>query len=58
MKQVWWLTLGWSRFVRRGDTYLKTLLNAALLVTLVSATARAQINAGELKPYNKRHPFI
>ncbi len=29
---------------------MKTLLNAALLVTLVSATARAQINAGELKP--------
>jgi glucose/arabinose dehydrogenase len=29
---------------------MKTLLNAALLLTLVSATARAQINAGELKP--------
>jgi len=29
---------------------MKTFLNAALLVTLVSATARAQINAGELKP--------
>src|SRR5471032_2677084 len=30
--------------------YMKTLLNAALLLTLVPATARAQINAGELKP--------
>src|SRR5471030_1053855 len=29
---------------------MKTLLNAALLLTLVSATARAQINAGALKP--------
>ena len=29
---------------------MKTLLNAALLLTLVSATARAQINAGTLKP--------
>ncbi len=29
---------------------MKTLLNAALLLTLVSATARAQINAGEQKP--------
>ena len=29
---------------------MKTFLNAALLLTLVSATARAQINAGELKP--------
>src|SRR6202140_3933302 len=29
---------------------MKTLLNAALLLTLVSASARAQINAGELKP--------
>src|SRR5437667_2473382 len=29
---------------------MKTLLNAALLLTLVSATAQAQINAGELKP--------
>ena len=29
---------------------MKTLLNAALLLTLVSAPARAQINAGELKP--------
>src|ERR1035437_3823268 len=29
---------------------MRTLLNAALLLTLVSATARAQINAGELKP--------
>ena len=29
---------------------MKTLLNAALLLTLASATARAQINAGELKP--------
>src|SRR5438132_10002507 len=29
---------------------MKTLLNAALLLTLVSATAGAQINAGELKP--------
>ena len=29
---------------------MKTLLNAALLFTVVSATARAQINAGELKP--------
>ncbi len=30
--------------------FMKTLLNAALLLTLASATARAQINAGELKP--------
>ena len=29
---------------------MKTLLNAALLLTLASATAQAQINAGELKP--------
>jgi glucose/arabinose dehydrogenase len=29
---------------------MKTFLNAALLLTLVSASARAQINAGELKP--------
>ena len=29
---------------------MKTLLNAALLLTLVPATARAQINAGEQKP--------
>src|SRR6266550_2499322 len=29
---------------------MKALLNAALLLTLVSATARAQINAGDLKP--------
>src|SRR5436309_10231325 len=29
---------------------MKTLLNAALLLMLVSATARAQINAGDLKP--------
>src|ERR1700686_4690065 len=29
---------------------MKTLLNAALLLTLVSATVHAQINAGELKP--------
>ena len=29
---------------------MKTLLNAALLLTLVPATVRAQINAGELKP--------
>jgi aldose sugar dehydrogenase len=29
---------------------MKTLLNTALLLTLVSATARAQINAGTLKP--------
>src|SRR5205807_6617667 len=29
---------------------MKTILNAVLFVTLVSATARAQINAGELKP--------
>src|SRR5260221_11670693 len=29
---------------------MKTLLKAALLVTLVSAPARAQINAGALKP--------
>src|SRR5450755_4448888 len=39
-----------SKFVGAGDTYMKTLLNAALLLTLVSATARAQINAGALKP--------
>src|SRR5258705_7241713 len=46
-----WLTLNWSRkSVREGDTYMKTFLNAALLLILVSATARAQINAGELKP--------
>jgi len=29
---------------------MKALLSAALLLTLVSATARAQSNAGELKP--------
>src|SRR6266545_7673594 len=29
---------------------MKTILNATLLVTLVSATAHTQINAGELKP--------
>ena len=29
---------------------MRTFLHAALLLTLVSATARAQINAGELKP--------
>src|SRR6266851_4939751 len=29
---------------------MKTFLNAALLLTLVSATARAQTNAGEQKP--------
>jgi hypothetical protein len=29
---------------------MKTLLSAAVLLTLTSATARAQINAGELKP--------
>src|SRR5437773_10509152 len=29
---------------------MKRFLNAALLLTLVSATAQAQINAGELKP--------
>src|SRR6266508_3251032 len=29
---------------------MKTLLNAALLLTLASVTARAQINAGDLKP--------
>src|ERR1700724_2065086 len=29
---------------------MKTLLSAALLLTLVSAGARAQVNAGELKP--------
>src|SRR5476651_2267682 len=29
---------------------MKTLLNTALLLTLVSGTARAQINAGALKP--------
>ena len=29
---------------------MKTLLNTALLVTLVSGTAYAQTNAGELKP--------
>src|SRR6476661_479474 len=29
---------------------MKTVLRAALLLTLASATARAQINAGELKP--------
>src|ERR1700737_336306 len=29
---------------------MTTILNVALLVTLVSATARAPINAGELKP--------
>src|SRR5215469_4072628 len=29
---------------------MKTLVNAAALVMLMSATARAQINAGELKP--------
>jgi len=29
---------------------MRTLLNAVLLLTLVSTTARAQINAGELKP--------
>ena len=29
---------------------MKTLLNATLLLTLISTTAQAQINAGELKP--------
>ena len=29
---------------------MKTFLNAALLLTLASATAQAQVNAGELKP--------
>jgi len=29
---------------------MKTLMNTALLLTLVSSTARAQVNAGELKP--------
>ena len=29
---------------------MKTLLSAALLLLLVSSAARAQINAGELKP--------
>ena len=29
---------------------MKTLLNAALLLTLAPATAQAQVNAGELKP--------
>ena len=29
---------------------MKTLLNAALLLTLVAPTAQAQINAGDLKP--------
>src|SRR5205809_3282540 len=29
---------------------MRTLLKAVLLLTLVSTTARAQINAGELKP--------
>src|SRR5690349_19476737 len=29
---------------------MRTLINTALLLTLVSATAQAQINAGELKP--------
>src|SRR5215510_6956264 len=29
---------------------MKTFLKAALMLTLVSATARAQINAGEMKP--------
>src|SRR5256885_10375543 len=29
---------------------MKTLLNAALLLTLATGTARAQINAGEQKP--------
>src|SRR4051812_8010271 len=33
-----------------GDTYVKTFLKAALLLTLVSAPAHAQINAGEQKP--------
>jgi hypothetical protein len=32
------------------SAFMKTLLNAALLLTLVSATTRAQINAGDLKP--------
>ncbi len=34
----------------RSYIHMKTLLKAVLLLTLVSATARAQINAGELKP--------
>src|SRR3954447_9446386 len=29
---------------------MKTILNAALLVALAAGTARAQVNAGELKP--------
>jgi glucose/arabinose dehydrogenase len=36
---------------------MKTILNAALLVTLASATARAQINAGEQKP-EQSLPFM
>src|SRR5215831_5115388 len=32
---------------RRGQRFMKTLLHAALLLSLTSATARAQVNAGE-----------
>src|SRR5581483_1553315 len=32
------------------DLFMKTAVNAALLLVLVPAAARAQINAGELKP--------
>src|SRR3954462_7307841 len=42
--------LGISNNFERRSPYMKTFLNAALLLTLVSASAFAQINAGELKP--------
>ena len=35
---------------------MKTLVNAALLLTLVPATAQAPVNAGELKPQSSM-PF-
>ena len=43
-----WHTLDAVNIVRKED--MKTFLNAALLLALASATATAQINAGEQKP--------
>src|SRR5882672_611805 len=43
------MVLATSNILERNGS-MKVLLNTALLLTLVSTTARAQINAGELKP--------
>src|SRR3954470_19229107 len=40
----------WSGRLSRGTTFMKTLLKTALLLTLVSATAAAQTNAGTQTP--------